>query len=493
MAQIKINKLTFAYDGRGENVFDNVSFSFDSNWKIGLIGRNGRGKTTLLKLLLGELDDRGSITGNKNLVYFPCKVNSPEMYGIELIEEICPDCQQWQVEKKLNELDFNVEDLYKPFCNLSNGQQTKFLLALLFAKEDVFLLIDEPTNHLDLYGREQVSEFLSKQRNGYIIVSHDRSFIDGCVDHIISINKSDIEVQKGNFSSWQENKNRSDEFELFQNEKIKKDITRLQESAKEVKVWADRVEKTKNHTRNSGVKLDKGYVGHQSARMMKKSKVLEGRIERAIEEKSKLLKNIEHNDEIFLNFKNSTKDNLLQVKNISFYYGAKEVFKDLSFSVSKGDKIAVFGKNGCGKSTLFKVLIGEKEVSSGEIYKYCNLKISYISQNFDFLKGSIVNFAKENFKDEYKFFTMLIKLGFTRDEFDKNMEAMSSGQKKKVLIAKSLYEECNIYIWDEPLNFIDVISRRQIEELVQKSDITMLFVEHDKTFVENVATKIIEL
>lgn len=262
MAQIKINKLTFAYDGGRENIFENVSLNLDTSWKIGLIGRNGRGKTTLLKLLLGELDSKGSISGNKNFAYFPYSVDDPNKFGFELMDELKFDCEFWQIEKKLNELGFNVEDLYKPFSSLSNGQQTKFLLALLFAREDVFLLIDEPTNHLDSYGREEVSRFLSKQKNGFIIVSHDRKFIDGCVDHVISINKNNIDVQKGNFSSWQENKTRNDEFELFQNEKIKKDISRLQETATEVKRWADKIEKTKNGTRSSGVKLDKGYVGH---------------------------------------------------------------------------------------------------------------------------------------------------------------------------------------------------------------------------------------
>lgn len=134
--------------------------------------------------------------------------------------------------------------MYRPFDSLSNGEQTKVLLATLFIKENSFLLIDEPTNHLDMKARKLVSDYL-KSKSGFILVSHDRSFLDNCVDHILSINKTNIEIQKGNFSSWWENKSRQDHFELAENEKLRKDIKRLSDSAKRTGNWSHEVEKTK--------------------------------------------------------------------------------------------------------------------------------------------------------------------------------------------------------------------------------------------------------
>ena len=223
MAQINIQNLTFGYDGASENVFENASFSFDTNWKIGLIGRNGRGKTTLLNLLLGNMEYSGNISRNVHFDYFPYEVRDKKKTAIDILPEICPEYDLWEVMKKLHDLELDEECLYQPFETLSNGQQTKLLLAVLFTKENKFLLIDEPTNHLDFQSRECVKRFLNKEK-GFIVVSHDRDFIDACVDHIISINKNNIEIQKGNFSSWWENRKNQDNFEINQNQKLKKDI-----------------------------------------------------------------------------------------------------------------------------------------------------------------------------------------------------------------------------------------------------------------------------
>lgn len=492
MAQINIQNLTFGYDGASENVFENASFSFDTNWKIGLIGRNGRGKTTLLNLLLGNMEYSGNISRNVHFDYFPYEVRNKKKTAIDILPEIYPEYDLWEVMKKLHDLELDEECLYQPFETLSNGQQTKLLLAVLFTKENKFLLIDEPTNHLDSQSRECVKRFLNKEK-GFIVVSHDRDFIDACVDHIISINKNNIEIQKGNFSSWWENRKNQDNFEMNQNQKLKKDIARLEESVAQTKRWSDKVEKTKNGTRIAGLRPDKGAIGHKAAKMAQRSKAIEFRQNKAIEAKSKLLKNIEKQDDLFLNSEHLKDNVLIEVKNLSIFYGEKKIFEGLNFSVENGDRVAICGQNGSGKTSLLKFILGEDIKYSGSIYKSGRLKISYISQKYDWLCGTLVDFAKENNIDQTRFLTMLIKLGFSRNLFDANLQDFSEGQKKKVLIAKSLCEEANLYVWDEPLNYIDVISRIQIEELLKDANITLIFVEHDNAFVRNIATKRVQI
>ena len=214
---------------------------------------------------------------------------------IEIIDQILPTYEYWQLSRELNSLEVSDEVLYRPFSSLSFGEQTKVLLSVLFLDENCFPLIDEPTNHLDLHGREVVSRYLASKR-GFILISHDRSFLDSCTDHILSINKTNIEVQKGNFSSYLQNKERRDNFELAENEKLSRSIKALETAAGRTARWSDKVEKTKNGTRNSGVKADKGHIGAQAAKMMKRSKSVQKRRNAAIEEKAGLLKNIERAD-----------------------------------------------------------------------------------------------------------------------------------------------------------------------------------------------------
>ncbi|MHB8065193.1 MAG: ATP-binding cassette domain-containing protein, partial [Ruminiclostridium sp.] len=256
MSLISVTNLTFAYDGSYDNIFENVSFQIDTDWKLGFTGRNGRGKTTFLNLLLGKYEYRGKISTNVNFDYFPFEVINKESNTIDIIDNICPDYLHWKVMRELSLLEVTEDVLYRAFDTLSNGEQTKVLLATLFLKENNFLLIDEPTNHLDMNARKIVSDYLSS-KSGFILISHDRAFLDNCVDHILSINKTNIEIQKGDFSSWWENKEMQDNFELTENEKLRKDIKHLSAAAKRTSDWSDKIEKIKNGTKNSGSELEK--------------------------------------------------------------------------------------------------------------------------------------------------------------------------------------------------------------------------------------------
>ena len=317
--------------------------------------------------------------------------------------------------------------------------------------------------------------------------------MDGCINHVISINRSSIDVQAGNFTSWYENKMMKDSFEITQNERLKKDIKRLREASKQSKSWSDKIEKTKKGVKVSGVKPDKGYIGHQSAKMMKKSKNLENRQNKAIEAKQKLLKDIDTKESLLINCLQHHKDTLISVSNLSAYYGEKQVLWSLSFEIKQGDILAVYGKNGSGKSTLIKILSGLNNNYSGEIKPASNLKISYIPQNTSDLHGSLVQYIKNMEADETLCKTILRKLDFSRELFETDMQNYSDGQKKKVLLSISLSKPAHLFIWDEPLNYIDVISRIQIEEIIKESKPTLVFVEHDRRFVEAVANKIIYL
>ena len=492
MSLINISNLTFGYDGSYDNIFEKVSFQIDTDWKLGFTGRNGRGKTTFFNLLLGKYEYKGNIFANVSFEYFPFNVLNKENMTLDVISDIFPDYLHWKLMREFSLLELSEDILYRSFDSLSYGEQTKVLLAALFLKENSFLLIDEPTNHLDMNARKLVSEYLNS-KSGFILISHDRAFLDNCIDHILSINKTNIEIQKGNFSSWWENKKRQDNFEFTENEKLRRDINHLSESAKRTSNWSYEVEKTKNGTKNSGSKLDKGYVGHKSAKMMKRSKSIEKRQQAAIDDKSKLLKNIESSDSLKISQLAYHKSRLVELENVSIFYGDTMVCKDVSFTIEQGDRIALTGKNGSGKSSIIKLICGQDINYTGTFRRGSQLKISYVSQDTSHLQGNLTDYAANNEIDESLFKAILSKLDFSRVQFEKDMSAFSGGQKKKVLIARSLCEKAHLHIWDEPLNFIDVISRMQIEELLLEYSPTLLFVEHDSEFYKTIATKIFEL
>lgn len=525
MSQISINNLSFHYDSYGEDIFKNVSFCIDTDWKLGLVGRNGRGKTTFLKLLMGEYEYTGIINSSVKFEYFPLKVQNPNNIALEVVRNSIAPFTEYEkemdeyskseetlelygevlekyiyndgfiinelIEKEVSKIGLDKSILDRYFNTLSFGEQTKLLLVGLFLRKNHFLLIDEPTNHLDIDGRNIVAEYLSSKK-GFIVVSHDRDFLDTVVNHILSINKANIEIQKGNFSTYQFNKNREDEFEIAQNEKLQRDIQRLQKTAKQKSTWSYKAEATK---KGHGP-CDRGFIGHKAAKIMKRSKCIEARQNKAIEDKSKLLKNIDLVEQLDLSKSTSSisKDSnleILQVNNLKICYDNHNIFDEISFGIKQHERVWLRGKNGSGKSSIIKLIMGENIPHSGYIKKIGN--ISYISQDTAFLKGYLGEFAKVENIDIEDLKRTLIKLGFKNTQFEKEINDWSQGQKKKLLIAKSLCEKAEIYIWDEPLNFIDVISRMQIEDLILKEKPTMLFVEHDTSFGEKIATKIVDL
>lgn len=511
MAQINVNNLTFYYDGSFDNIFEEVSFSIDTDWKLGFIGRNGKGKTTFLNLLMGKYEYRGSISTNMVFDYFPYPVKSEYLTrsATEFVEEWKEGTEQWRIICELGQLGLDAEVLYRPFGTLSFGERVKVMLAVLFSGENDFLLIDEPTNHLDRESREIVKEYLAGKK-GFILVSHDRDFLDACVDHILALNRQTIEVQAGNFSSWWENKSRKDAFAKMENEKHKREISKLKTASERANRWAEKNESmkighdpVKDHDWGNGARP---YIGAKTKKMQSRVTQMKNRIDREIEEKEGLLQDIECPAELKMMPMEHFKKRLITANGYGIKYkeGDKFLFKNLSFEVNQGDRILVKGTNGCGKSSLIKAVLkragwkGENEeektevIETGSLQTVSGLVISYISQDTSFLYGKIKDFCRKRQLDESLFCAILRQLDLERVQFGKNMEDFSEGQKKKVLIAASLLTPAHLYVWDEPLNYIDVFSRMQIEKLLLDCRPTMLVVEHDVRFGERIGTGIIE-
>lgn len=503
MSLISVSHLTFYYEGSFDNVFEDVSFQIDTNWKLGFVARNGRGKTTFLQLLMGKYEYRGSISATEKFDYFPFEVGDPAQITMEMIDHIFPDCEFWKICRELTLLQVDAEVLQRPFETLSSGEQTKIMLAALFSMEHRFLLIDEPTNHLDAPAREMVREYL-KGKKGFILVSHDRDFLDQCVDHVLVVNKTGIEVFQGNFSTWWENKQRRDAFERAENERLQKEIGRLQEAARQSRRWADDVESMKIGKRAGNYEWNKdsrAYIGEKSRRMQMRRKNLQRRQERSIEEKSLLLHDIESAEELKLYPERHYKEVLVKAERLQIFYDAKAL-PPVDLTIRNGDRIALAGGNGCGKSSVIRAILQarmqEQEDGStfgcqGKLELAGGLVISYVPQDTGGLWGTLQEYVRENNLDLTVFLTLLRKLDFSREQLEKRIEEYSGGQKKKVLLAGSLCRRAHLYIWDEPLNFVDVFSRMQIEELILKFRPTMLFVEHDKTFVEKIATGVVRV
>lgn len=280
MSMIKVDNLTFSYPTSHDNVFENASFQIDTDWKLGFVGRNGRGKTTFMNLLLGKYDYSGKIHSSVQFDYFPYEVEDKTRCASEIFAEIAPMAEEWELIRELSYLQM----------------------------------------------------------------------------------EADIEVQRGNFSSWLSNFENMQEFELSKNERLQKDIKRLNQSAQQKGNWSSKAEAEKF----GNGPVDRGFISHKASKMMKRSKSIEARQQKAIGEKSGLLKNIARTEHLKLHPVKYHKDILLDVSDIVIHYDDKDVSIEHSFSIRQGDRLFIDGRNGSGKSSLLKLIAGENINYSGK-------------------------------------------------------------------------------------------------------------------------------
>ena len=513
--------MSYHYTNYYNPIFNNVNLVLDTGWRLGLIGRNGRGKTTFLKLLLGELKpDKGIIMNKLDMVYFPFINMTTYRKTVDVIKEnigflksmedkmetILADNMESRLEeyqsilenylqidgfemesrikREVNMMHLSEELLERDFDSLSGGEKTKMLIISLFLRKKTYILLDEPTNHLDMDGKRTLSEYL-KHKTGFLIVSHDRQFLDIVTDHIMAINKADITLEKGNYSTWKDNRDKTEVFELRTKVRLEKEITSLEKRSVQNRNWAAAAEKEKNPYANH----NRGN-GSRAAKFMRQAKASESAMEKNIQNKRELLKNYEVVQDLILEQQNTEIITLVSVKNLNFRYSKEYILQNLSLKVNIGDRIWVRGLNGSGKSTLLKIL--GKYITAENITFHENLSITEIFQEPVWTSG----FAKDFFMDGpglEKFKNLCECLDIDAETLKRPIETFSSGEVKKIETARALALDNQLILMDEPLNYMDVYFREQLEKAILTYQPTIVFVEHDERFGYNVATKIIDL
>ena len=532
MSQILVQNLSFTYPGSHLPVFQGLELSLDSRWRLGLVGRNGRGKTTLLRLLARELrpDEGGSIQCPVPVSSFPFAPGDTSRPAGEVAREAVapframeegmaaaiadggPEAlarygeleERYQaaqgyvidelIRREAGRLEVREEALSRPFDTLSPGERVKLLLAALLLRPAGFLLIDEPTSHLDTRGRRVVGEYLAQGGKGFLLVSHDRDFLDAATDHTLALNRTTTDLIQGNYSVWEGEKDRRDAFELARHQKLRREAVRLESAARRTSGWSDALEATKKglgQDSASGLRPDRGHIGAKSAKMMKRAKAIEERRREALEETKTLLRDLEEQEPLKLHLLPVRRQLLVRADGISADYGAGPVFPPVSFTVGPGERLALTGPNGCGKSTLLKLIAGEEIGHTGTLWRAGELVISRLAQDCSGLCGSLSDYAEAQGVDGDLMRAILRKLDFPRELLGLPMDGYSQGQKKKAALAASLAKPAHLFLWDEPLNYIDLLSRRQLEELLREHQPApaMVMVEHDAWFLRRVAER----
>lgn len=501
MSLIKAENINFSYYSSLAPVFSGLTFTADCSWKTALVGGNGSGKTTLFKILCGEERAGGRLVADVRFSRFPFDVSDDET--VSDLSATCGEGGGWKFLRELTLLGLDEDILYRPFGTLSGGERTKAMLAALFCSEN-FPLIDEPTDSLDIVGRRRLAEYL-KTKRGYIVASHDRAFLNACTDHTLHLSDGKAELICGNYSVWKEESDRRAAYNAQKKQRLETEAERMFAAADRTKVWANRAEREKFGVQKSGLKADRGFVSASAARVMKRSKTAAQRRTEAAEE-AKRLASLIPSGAAKLSFPPliCRKQCVLSLTNCNVFAGGVRVIEAFSLNALRGERIALTGANGCGKSTLLKAIARAAGGFPENAFDFScaaadpapdtgGVVVSYVSQACEDVRGTPAEYAAEWKIEEPAFKSMLAKLGFANTDWNRDMSLLSTGQRKKAALARSLLTPAHLYVWDEPFNYLDVTAREAVEEAVLNSSPAIIFVEHDEEFVVRAATKVIKL
>ena len=523
MSTIVCRELSFGYDGSERNVFTGLNLVIDIGRRSALVGRNGRGKTTLLRLIHGELTpDRGSIERAVITRRFPCMPSNPAVSAFEAARDAAGPFRRWEAEmgrlldaadddalehygvlqarfqdaggyaidagisRELAALDMGPAVWRRRFRDLSGGERTRCLLAGLFARDEGLVLIDEPTNHLDCAGRARLAAWLNT-RPGFLLVSHDRAFLDACIDQVIALNRDTVETQRTTFSVWRQHFHQRLAAQEMRNAELRKDAARLEASARHRRAAAMKRESDKTAHAN------KGFIGARAARQMKRAIVIERRAEKAIEARKATLADTEKSYDLKIGSATARRSRALVTAANLVVHRNGALFEPVSFRVATGDRLAIVGPNGCGKTSLADLIAGESLACEGSLSRPAFVTVAHARQQPRWTRGSLRKRLAGDGIDETRFRHIMAALGVSESALEGPIESMSFGQQKKIELARSIAKPADLLIWDEPLNFVDVDARELVEQAVLRDSPTLVFVEHDATFLDRVSTGRVEL
>ena len=504
-----------------DSILENVSFTVNEYDKIGIIGINGTGKTTLFKIISGIYGyDSGDIYTSKDceIGYLEQNTNfHSENTILEEVLEVFKDVIEMEkylrdlehkiseessntnsttLEKLMNEysnkleafsdmngygykseakgvlkgLGFSDEDMDKPISILSGGEKTRVLLGKLLIKKPTLLLLDEPTNHLDSEAIEWLEVFLKQYKGTVILISHDRYFLDQVVNRIFEIHNKKLKTYNGNYSDFIEASAIEKELELKKFEDQQKDIKKQEESIERLKAFGR--EKHLKRARSKEKALAKVDVLDKPEAYRKKAK-------------------IEFNPSV------TSGNDVLQLRDISMGYGERILFKDLNLDIYRGEKVALIGANGIGKSTLFKIIMNEITPLSGDIKFGTNVNVSYFHQEQKTLNldNTIIDEIWEDNKQltQTSLRTMLGAFLFEGEEVFKKISTLSGGERARVAILKLILSNANLLLLDEPTNHLDLDSKEVLEEALSNYTGTIFTISHDRYFLNTVVDKVLVL
>ena len=500
----------------GKKILDGLTFQVDTGERVGLLGPNGCGKTTLLRILTGVVHpDEGDVViapGRRvglisQIPVYPadCTVEDVLDTAFEPLHRLEEELSQLSQRMADGESDsallsrydrlsaafqsgggYETDTSKNKVCNglsippamrerlfdkLSGGEKTRVNLARLILEDTDILLLDEPTNHLDLRATEWLEEYLEKFKGTVLAVSHDRYFLDKVVRRVVEIQEGRAEFYSGNYSFYAVEKERRYEEKLRQYEKEQAKIQQLEKAAEQLRIWA--------------------YSGND--KIFKRAQSMEKRIER-IRQTDKPKK--DRKMSVRFGEREFRGDEVLSIKGLEKSFGERKLFADVNLEVEGGERIALLGDNGTGKSTLIKILMGEEEPDAGKLRKGPTVKVGYLPQiiHFDHPERNLVDTmlydldcTAQTARDR------LAAFKFRGEDVFKPVSALSGGEQSRLRLCMLMDSKINLLILDEPTNHLDIQSREWIEEAVEEYEGCLLFVSHDRYFIDRFAGRIWKL
>jgi len=471
---ISAKNVTKAY--AGDIILDSVDFKIGNNRKIGIVGKNGCGKTTLLKLITEteEISSGNIDIQNEEFGYIPQEFNFPDkLIGEYLEEKLALGFENYKIDILVTQMDFHKYDPYQEIKTLSEGQKMKLKLIETMLLEPTTLFIDEPTNHLDIEGIMWFENYIKNLNKTVVMISHDRSFLNNTVDEIWEIENKKILRFVGDYDNY-----KMEKLKLI--DKWDAEYTRFLQKKRQLEQLIENVRKIKD-----GKKRGRAV---ESAKKRFDREITLNTKEKYSEKKIKSL-----------NFDTDVRSSKLMVRleDLSKSYGTKEVFNNLSFELRGKEKVWLFGPNGMGKSTLVKLIMGEEKPTAGNIKLGENIKIGYFAQKqtrLTYTKNLLDQFMETTHASYGGAISTLRKFLFDKDTAQKRISQLSPGERARFAFAIFAYNDYDLLILDEPTNHLDIETKEVIEQSLSSYDGTLLLVSHDRYFVEEVGiTKVLNL